>query len=172
MAGVKILATFDGSPLSEATLDVLGRLAKLPGAELTLLAVAHEPGARMKETYPRRVAMAGADYTAPVALRTSAPRYAETKSQALQRRRAELETYLHGLAARLPKKTKVRIEAHIANKPAKTIIKAAKEDRADVIVMATRSRKGLARAVIGSTTDEVIRSGVAPVLAVHPLRKA
>ena len=168
---MKVLATFDGSPLSEATLDVLARLANLPNAEFIFLGIAHEPGARMKGVYPRRTVMAGVDYTAPVALDTSAAKYAETKSQALQRRRNELETYLLGLASRMPKKTKIHIEAHISNNPAKTIVKAAKEDSVDVIVMATRSRKGLARAVIGSTTDEVIRSGAAPVLAVHPVTK-
>jgi nucleotide-binding universal stress UspA family protein len=167
---VKILATFDGSPLSEATLGVLGRLANAPAAEFIFLAVAHEPGTRLKSTHMRRTVITGQDYTAPVALGPASVQYAESKSQALQRRRGELEDYLLGLASRLPKKTKVHVEAHIANKPAKTIIDAAKADDVDVIVMATQSNKGLKRVMVGSTVEEVIRAGIAPVLVVHPTK--
>ena len=167
---MKVLATFDGSPLSEATLAVLTRLANAPAAEFIFLAVAHEPGTRLKSTRMRRTVITGQDYTAAVALGPAAPQYAETKSQALQRRRGELEDYLLGLAGKLPKKTKVHVESHIANKPAKTIIDAAKADKVDVIVMATHSRKGIKRVMVGSTVEEVIRSGVAPVLVVHPTK--
>jgi nucleotide-binding universal stress UspA family protein len=34
--------------------------------------------------------------------------------------------------------------------------------------MATHSRRGLRRALFGSTTEAVIKSGIAPVLVVHP----
>ena len=39
---------------------------------------------------------------------------------------------------------------------------------ADFIVMATHSRKGLGRMLFDSTTSDVVESGVAPVLVVHP----
>jgi nucleotide-binding universal stress UspA family protein len=48
------------------------------------------------------------------------------------------------------------------------IIERAREEQPDVIVMATHSRQGISHLLFGSTTEEVVRSGVAPVLVVHP----
>ncbi|NNF14794.1 MAG: universal stress protein [Gemmatimonadetes bacterium] len=47
----------------------------------------------------------------------------------------------------------------------------AAEVAADLVVMSSRGRGGLARALLGSVSDEVIRRAPAPVLVVHPDRK-
>jgi nucleotide-binding universal stress UspA family protein len=60
------------------------------------------------------------------------------------------------------------VQSVIADHPEKAIIEAARERGVDVIVMATHSRGPLARALFGSVTEQVVRSGVAPVLVVHP----
>ena len=52
--------------------------------------------------------------------------------------------------------------------PETSIVKMAKTEEADWIVMATRGMNGLSRLVLGSVTEEVIRNAPCPVLAVPP----
>jgi|GEM_PF-1102010 len=166
---MKVLATFDGTPYSEETLPVLAELATLPDVELTLLAVAHEPslqaqfrGEPRAYTGAPRYGIAGGRFVTPT------PHYPETKDQAIQRSCSELEDYLTGLARRLPPGVKVRVETDVSDHPAQTIIERAREIAPTFIVMASHSREGILRVFLGSTTEEVVRSGVAPVLVVHP----
>jgi nucleotide-binding universal stress UspA family protein len=79
-----------------------------------------------------------------------------------------MEDYLLQLAGKLPPGTTVHVQAHVSDGAASLIIEHAREEQADVIVMATRSRQGISHLLFGSTTEEVVRSGVAPVLVVHP----
>lgn len=52
------------------------------------------------------------------------------------------------------------------------ILEEAKECGADLIVMSTHGHTGLARALIGSTTEKVVRMSSIPVLSVHGLTTA
>jgi len=52
--------------------------------------------------------------------------------------------------------------------PEISIVKTAKTEEADWIIMATRGMNGLSRFVLGSVTEEVIRKAPCPVLAVPP----
>jgi nucleotide-binding universal stress UspA family protein len=52
--------------------------------------------------------------------------------------------------------------------PETRIVKTAKTEKADLIVMATRGLRGLSRMVLGSVTEEVIRSAHCPVVAIPP----
>jgi nucleotide-binding universal stress UspA family protein len=52
--------------------------------------------------------------------------------------------------------------------PHEEIVKAASEERAGYIVMATHGRGGLGRFMLGSVADRVIRSAPCPVLVVRP----
>ncbi|HBY99045.1 MAG TPA: hypothetical protein DEP84_34700 [Chloroflexi bacterium] len=54
--------------------------------------------------------------------------------------------------------------AVLEGEPAQTIIEAADRFEADVIVMATHGRGGVARWVMGSVADEVLRGATVPVL--------
>ena len=167
---MKILATFDRTPFSESTLPLLERMSQLPDTEFLLLGIAHEPDGRLLRG-PRRTIVVGEVIDTnpiPTMIHTPEPRYAETKEQAIDRRRAEMEDYLLGLTSRLPKGTKAHVEAHVADDAAKMIVERAREEDVDVIVMATHSRKGISHLLFGSTTEQVVRSGVAPVLVVHP----
>jgi nucleotide-binding universal stress UspA family protein len=47
------------------------------------------------------------------------------------------------------------------------ILEEAKTSRADVIVMGTHGRKGVARALLGSVAEKVVRLAPVPVLTVH-----
>jgi len=166
---MKILATFDRTAFSESILPVLEKIAALPDAEFTLLTVAHEPHARIRGGM-RTPIVGGATLgaTVPVVIPASDPSFAENKEQAVERRIAEMQDYLLNLGRQLPKGTSIHVEAHISEDAAETIIERAKAEQPDVIVMATRSRGGLGGALFGTTTDKVVRSGVAPVLLVHP----
>jgi nucleotide-binding universal stress UspA family protein len=52
-------------------------------------------------------------------------------------------------------------------RPWEQIVAVAAETRADLIVMGTHGRRGVARALIGSVAEKVVRMAACPVLAVH-----
>jgi nucleotide-binding universal stress UspA family protein len=52
--------------------------------------------------------------------------------------------------------------------PARAILDYIRANSFDYVFMATHGRSGLARAVVGSVTDRVIREATIPVIAVHP----
>ncbi len=167
---MKILATFDGSEFSESILTQLSEMSALPTAEFVFLAVAHEPRGRRQGRHPGRPEgvseMMGA--TLPLLVEVPEVQWAENKGQAIERRRAQLKDYLEGLATRLPGAASVQVRTDVRDDAAEAIVDCAREYGATVIVMATHSRKGVPHALFGSTTEKVVRSGVAPVLVVHP----
>ena len=166
---MKILATFDGTKFSESIIPQLTTMAALPGADITLLSVAHEPDAKLrKRGRPRPIGVTDALGRSSFTVGVIDPKFAEDKTQAIERRMSELEDYLLGLAHQIPAGTSCKVEAHVSDNVAQVIIDRAREDQIDVIVMATHSRGPLARALFGSTTEAVVRSGIAPVLLVHP----
>ncbi|HYM16746.1 MAG TPA: universal stress protein [Dehalococcoidia bacterium] len=166
---MKILATFDGSEFSESILPQLALMAGLPSAEFTLLSVAHSPHGRLAHRSGVHPDATGEVMgSQPVAVDLPDPQWAETKGQAIERRQATGEDYLAALAARLPAGVTVELASTVSDNAAAAIVQEARERGVDVIVMATHSRGPLARALFGSVTEEVVRSGVAPVLVVHP----
>jgi nucleotide-binding universal stress UspA family protein len=50
--------------------------------------------------------------------------------------------------------------------PGETIISVANKNHADLIVMATHGRRGIARALLGSVTEKVVRLSHVPVLTI------
>ena len=56
--------------------------------------------------------------------------------------------------------------------PYKLIIEKAEQEGADLIVMSTHGRTGLAHMLIGSVTERVLRRAPCPVLAVPALKKS
>jgi nucleotide-binding universal stress UspA family protein len=167
---MKILATFDGTKFSESIMPQLRQLAALPAAEFILLAVAHEPTGKLRRRgRPRPVVVSDAvGRSTPVTLDRSDPTFAEDKTQAIERRIAEMDDYLTLLAHTLPSGVSCNIEAHVSDNVAEVIVDRAREDKVDVIVMATHSKSAVAQVLFGSTVEQVVRSGVTPVLLVHP----
>ena len=129
--------------------------------------MADEPQGRLQQPPPDRTAETLPSANA-VLVDVPEPKWAENKSQAVDRRQAQLNDYLQDLAGKLPKDAHVRVKTEISDDAASAIIECARRNAIDVIVMATHSRGPLAQALLGSTTSGVIRSGVAPVLVVHP----
>ena len=52
--------------------------------------------------------------------------------------------------------------------PAKLITDYLRDVKADLVAMATHSRRPMTEIVAGSVTDTVVRSGIAPALVLHP----
>jgi len=129
-----ILVALDGSEFAESIICQAEDLARLTGAEISLLRVALVnvfPGADMKELERKTVEMA--------------------------------EDYLKGLAAELEKKGfKVSTHVRYGHAPTEILEHAAKY--ADLLVMTTHGRSGLGRWAMGSVANQVIRHCQVPVL--------
>lgn len=142
-----ILVPLDGSALAEQILPHAIALADYDGAELTLL--------RVIEGRPTHVPGGEIDY--------------RPREDSLTEQRDTAELYLGRLAHELlagGHPAHVVVEA--AEHPARAILTIAEKCGADLIALATRGRSGLARSLIGSVADKVIRGGPLPVLAVRP----
>lgn len=74
------------------------------------------------------------------------------------------ETYAEGLAGRLRRTGLDATGRGVSGQPGAAILSVADEVDADLIVMSTHARRGLARSVLGSVADEVVRESHRPVL--------
>jgi nucleotide-binding universal stress UspA family protein len=161
-----VLVTLDGSHLSSAVLKFIPAIVR-PNDEILLLSVVQAPAAtrrpRLGYRYPIVLGSAIAK------LEPDPPLYAEDESRAIERVRQETKDYLEEEALFLRNEgLTVKCEVIFDDDPAAGIIAYAKEHGPLFIAMATHGRGGLNHAVHGSVTEQVIRSGVAPVLAVRP----
>jgi nucleotide-binding universal stress UspA family protein len=78
----------------------------------------------------------------------------------------EAENHLRPVAERFEEHgLKPEMEVRFGNPPAE-ILKAASEYGTDIIAMATRSRRGVARLMFGSVADQVLRESHVPVLLI------
>lgn len=167
---MKIMATFDGSEFSEAILPLLSKLAGLPGAEFVLFSASDDPeGRRAAEL--RAPAKAVGYARQPMVIQQPEPNVVESKEQAIERRLNDLREYLTSLGGQLPPGTASRAVAEIDDDPAGAIARVAEREGVDAIVIATHGRTGMARAILGSVAERVVRSGVAPVVLVRPKGK-
>jgi len=78
---------------------------------------------------------------------------------------------LRDLADRLTLGTGVRFTSHVLEgKATDAVLRYATEHAIDLVVMTTHGRSGLARAVLGSISDQVVRRSRRPVLLARPHR--
>jgi nucleotide-binding universal stress UspA family protein len=78
----------------------------------------------------------------------------------------QAEGYLRPVAERLNEQgLNPEMEVRFGN-PGEEILKAASEYGSDIIAMATRSRRGVARLVFGSVADQVLRESHIPLLLI------
>ena len=164
-----ILVTLDGSPLSEAVLSVVADLVAGTKAVVTLLAVGDVPSATVEEPTETVQPFVFLSLSAPaVRFASAAPRYVETKAQAIVRREEELAAYLAQKAEPLRELgVEVNTVVQFGN-PAERIVSYARRPEIDLIVMATHGRTGLRTVIFGSVAGRVLYSGVRPVLLVRP----
>jgi nucleotide-binding universal stress UspA family protein len=95
--------------------------------------------------------------------------FPEAPSMAMDTNQVEraARTALEGVASRA-RRPGVAVECVVRRGPAWSEINAAaKETSADLIVIGTHGRRGVARALIGSVAEKVVRTAPCPVLTVH-----
>jgi len=80
--------------------------------------------------------------------------------------REQAEDQVKELAAKLSPELRLRstVEVGIA---AEAIVRAAADQQADLIVIATRGRTGLSRLIFGSVAEKVVRTAECPVLTIR-----
>jgi nucleotide-binding universal stress UspA family protein len=140
----KLLVTLDGSPLSEAILQAIPQLAALHQSEVVLLHVYEWP--------PSTTLVYDGGYCDLDPERDLEP----------------CRTYLSEVAERLrPSVTSIVQRVELGRIPLQ-ILEAAREERADLIAMATHGRSGLGRLVLGSTATGVVQRAETPVLLIRP----
>jgi nucleotide-binding universal stress UspA family protein len=145
----RIVVPLDGSPLSEAILPEIERLAANTPTQVILLSVAPIP-----ETIERR------DDTIAYL------------DQLMQEEATELQRYLARHAHRLIA-AGVRVQTRVRfGDPATEIVACADEEEADAIAMCTHGRSGLDRLIHGSVAGTVLRSTRRPVLLLRPTEAA
>jgi nucleotide-binding universal stress UspA family protein len=141
-----VLVPLDGSPLAEEALAPATALGELMGAEFTLVQ-AIEP---VMLTYAPAAQASGVD------------------ERFLEQWRAEAAAYLEGVAGPMRDRGLIVRTRVIYGPPAVAIIDYAREHAADLIAMCTHGRGGIARMLLGSVADKVVRGAGAPVLIKRP----
>ena len=140
----KVVVPLDGSDFAERALEPASALAREFGAELALLRVVPAP-VELTSIY----GMAGV----------------RMEGEGHRRRVQEAQDYLDRVLERFGD---LEVSAALGEEgeAADGVVRGAREMQADVMVLSTRGRGGVARAVLGSVADKVIRSTALPVLVV------
>jgi nucleotide-binding universal stress UspA family protein len=163
----RVLVTLDGSKTSEAILPEAEKFGRSTGAEILLLMVASPPERATEAARPLVVAgvpAPGGTVSVP------APKAYESKGQAIERVKEEVQHYLDEKAATLIE-AGLNVKTHVAvGKPVEEIIAHVREYGADLIMMATHGRSALSQVIFGGVASRVLGSGVRPVLLVRPDR--
>ncbi len=142
MAFNKILVALDGSDSSEEAMNMAAGIARSFGANVSLLAVTDS-----------RTATSSIDGAAGMS----------SEQQA-----ASARDYLADVTRRLKESGTDATGETRDGVPADTILEYATEIGADLIAVATHRGSAIARGILGSVTDTVLRTSQIPVLAVNP----
>lgn len=140
-----ILVPTDGSALSRAAIAVAVKLAKSTGAKVTAFYAAPPATPLVYENL------------LPVSYVTSGEHAAAIKKA--------VERHLD-VATKAAKTAGVKCKrVHVTSDfPAEAILTAARKEKCDLIFIASHSRRGLARVLLGSETQKVIANAKIPVL--------
>lgn len=145
MAIKRILHASDFSKASQPALKLALEMAKACGAELILFHAYQWP-------------------MAPVMGEAALP--PKVLEEMFRAGRAQARRKLEGLA-RVARRGRVRVSILLGEgPPATAIVRAAKGRRAGLIVLGTHGRTGVARMLIGSVAERVVRTARCPVLIV------
>lgn len=147
----KIMVLLDGSRAGGKAVDHAEELAEKFSGELILFRVVP----------PANIPAVGMGMPGSISMYEMAAEAADIENQiGVKRARNQLNTRRRQLEE---KGIKARAEV-LTGDPATIIKKFAKSEKVDLIVMATRGRRGIRRALLGSVADDIVRSDVAPVL--------
>lgn len=146
-----LLVPVDGSPGGALSLGAAVGLARATDARVLVLRVV-EPGSIHLRAHlvPAPVVSAGGAAVEEAA-------------------RAAAQSDVEELVARL-REAGVTAEGRVrVGRPAPQIVACAEAEAADAIVMSTRARRGLERALLGSVADEVVRTAHRPIMLFRPV---
>lgn len=143
-----VLVPLDGSELGESILERAAELAELTGATLVLLRIVAYPVEIASPYLPHTVQM---NQDIVDEARIAAREYLE---------RAAAPARDRGLS--------VEMEVAVDAQAGHGILKTARERDVGLVAMSTHGRGGVARAVLGSTADKVIRGAHRPLLVYRP----
>jgi nucleotide-binding universal stress UspA family protein len=140
----RILVPLDGSPVAESVVPFVETLARRLNASVVLFQA-----------------------IAPGAVTSSVPEVSPYLADVVSFLQADAEIYLGRIADDLVRKglevsTMVTVES-----PESGIVNAANDLKADLVALATHGRSGVARWVMGSTADAVVRRAGLPCLVVR-----
>lgn len=141
-----VLIPLDGSALSEEILEPATVLGEPMGAEYTLIQAIDPP----MLGYAPAAQVAGVD------------------EQVLEQWRAEAQAYLERVAGRMRARGLLVRTSVLYAPPAVAILDYAREHAVDLIAMSTHGRGGVARMLLGSVADKVVRGAGCPVLIQPP----
>lgn len=154
-----MLIPLDGSPLAEKILEPALALGKLMEADFTLLRVIKPMTPLPSEGFGYGIGGTG---------RTMMQELHELQEQV----EADAREYLDKVAGRLRKEGHmVQTQLVTADQPASGILDAVSSGGCDGIALETHGRRGLARLVLGSVADKVVRGATVPVLVHRPAGK-
>lgn len=140
----KILVPLDGSPLAQAILPYVMVVAKGFHSRVILFHVAE------------------------TALDHEAPEQKTYADETMERIRPMAENYLAGVADEL-REEGIDVETEVVGgRAAAQIVEHADKEDVDLIALSTHGRSGLARWVMGSGVDKILRACEQPVLLVRP----
>ncbi|UCF18672.1 MAG: universal stress protein [Gemmatimonadota bacterium] len=141
-----ILVATDGSEAAAGATDQAMQIARLFEARVTLLRVVSMP-AGLSSPY--------------------IPHAARMDRETTDRRREEARSFLDELTARLGGTAPMDARVELAYHPARGILDAVEELGCDLVALGTHRRPRLARIVLGSVADKVVRASPVPVLVGH-----
>ncbi len=145
-----IVVPLDGSDFAEAAIEPALELARLFAASVTLL---------------RTVSY-------PVLISSYLPDTAEENQAFIRQAEQEARDYLDLVRSRYDGAgVPLALEVLVSPRPAAGVLDHVEESGADFVAMASHARHGLARVVIGSIADKVIRGSHTPVMIVHPTKE-
>lgn len=148
----RILVAHDGSPFAEQVLPHAVEIARRFGAEIHLLEVIPPPNP----------ALYAVDLDAGAGVDLAAQAIDEAQEELRSQGRARLEAVAHQIGQQGVKAAWSIVDGD----PAREIITYADANAVDLIAMASHGRSGLARALVGSVTDAVLRHGGHPLLVI------
>ena len=137
-----ILVPLDGSQRAEAILPHVEELAQACGAEIVFLEV-------IEKLPPHAVVVAPGNL-----------------AEGAQQRAAEIESYVAQLAAQYQARGFAARCTVVRDAAVEGILKAAEQERADVIAMASHASAGLTRLFTGSVANEVLHRSRIPLLLI------
>jgi nucleotide-binding universal stress UspA family protein len=151
-----ILLPLDGSAVAEQMITPASRLGELMGADYTLLRVIRPLAAF---GFPLQGSELGRE--AESVLRRSQEVQVDLNKEARQ--------YLDAVARKFDRATPtVRKKVVEEDQPAVAILRQAEAQAVDLIALETHGRRGLARMMLGSVADKVVRGASIPVLLHRP----